>query len=46
MGTIKNRKFKDLTEAGEIRKGGKNAQKNCTKTVIKTGIVMMLGSLM
>ena len=30
MGTIKDRNSKDLTEAGEIKKGGKNTQ-NCTK---------------
>ena len=46
MGTIKIRKVKDLTEADEIKKRCKNAQKNCTKTVIMTGIGMMLGSLM
>ena len=43
MGSIKDKKLKDLTEADEIKK---NAQKNCTKTVIKTRIGMMLGSLM
>ena len=31
MGTIKDRNSKDLTEAEEIKKGGKNTQKNCTK---------------
>ena len=33
IGTIKDRKCKDLTEAEEIKKGGgaKNTQKNCTK---------------
>ena len=46
MGTIKIRKVKDLTEADEIKKRCKNAQKNCTKTVIMTWIGMMLGSLM
>ena len=30
MGKIKNRNGKDLTEAEEIKKRGKNAQ-NCTK---------------
>ena len=45
MGTIKGRKVKDLTEADEIRRGGKNAQKNCPKMVIKTGIGTMLVSL-
>ena len=46
MGTTKDRKVKDLTEADEIRRGGKNAQKNCAKTVIMTWIEMMLGSLL
>ena len=45
MGTIKDRKVKELTEADEIRRGGKNAQKNYTKIVIMTGIGMMLRSL-
>ena len=31
MGTIKNKNGKDLTEAEEIKKGGKNTQKNYTK---------------
>ena len=30
MGTIKNRNGMDLTEAEDIRKGGKNTQKNYT----------------
>ena len=46
MGTIKDRKVKDLTEADKIRRRSKNTQKNCTKMVIMTGIGMMLGSLM
>ena len=44
MGTIKDRKVKDLTEA-RLRRGGKNAEKNYTKMIITTGIGMMLGSL-
>ena len=44
IGTIKDRKVKDLTEA-RLRRGGKNAEKNYTKMVILTGIGMMLGSL-
>ena len=44
IGTIKDRKVKDLTEA-RLRRGGKNAEKNYTKMVIMTGIGMMLGSL-
>ena len=31
MGTIKNRNGMDLTEAEDIRRGGKNTQKNWTK---------------
>ena len=31
MGTIKDRNCTDLTEAEDIRKGGKNTQKNYTK---------------
>ena len=43
MGTIKNREVKDLTEADEITRGGKKAQKNYTKMVIMTKIGMLLG---
>ena len=46
MGTIKDRNCMDLTKQKMLRRGGKNTQKNCTKMVIKTWIVMMLGSLM
>ena len=35
MGSIKDRNDKDLTEAEEIRSGGKNTQ-NCTKKVLMT----------
>ena len=31
MGTIKDRNGRNLTEAEDIRRGGKNIQKNCTK---------------
>ena len=31
MGLIKDRNGRDLTEAGDISRGGKNTQKNCTK---------------
>ena len=41
MGSIKDRNGMDLTEA-EILRGGKNTQKNCTKKVFMTQIVMML----
>ena len=43
MGTIKDREVKDLTEADEITRGGKKAQKNYTKMVIMTKIGMLLG---
>ena len=44
MGTIKDRNGKDLTEAEELRKGGKNTQ-NCTKKVLMTQIITMVWSL-
>ena len=31
MGSIKDRNGRDLTEAGMLRRGGKNTQKYCTK---------------
>ena len=36
--------IKDLTEV-EIRRGGKNTQKNCTKKVLMTQITIMVWSL-
>ena len=33
MGTIKERNDMDLTEAEEIKRGGKNTQKNYTKKI-------------
>ena len=44
MGSIKDRNGMDLTEAEDLRRGGKNTQKNCTKKSFKTRIIMM-GSL-
>ena len=41
MGSIKDRNDKDLTEAEEIRSGGKNTQ-NCTKKVLITQIITMV----
>ena len=38
MDSIKDRNNKDLTEAEEIKKAGKNTQKNCTKKVLMTRI--------
>ena len=42
MGTIKDRKCMDLTEAEDIKKRGKNTQKNCTKKIYTTQIIMMV----
>ena len=42
MGSIKNRNGMDLTEAADIRRGGKNTQKNCTKKIFTTQISMMV----
>ena len=33
---------KGLTEAEDIRRGGKNIQKNCTKKIFITNIIMMV----
>ena len=42
MGTIKNRNCMDLTETEDIKKGGKNTQKNYTKEILMTQITMMV----
>ena len=42
MGSIKDRNGMDLTEAEDIRRGGKNTQKNCTKKIFMTQITMMV----
>ena len=42
MGSIKDRNGMDLTEAEDIRRGGKNTQKNCTKKIFTTKIIMMV----
>ena len=36
MGTIKDRNGMDLTKTENIRRGGKNTQKNCTKKIFMT----------
>ena len=41
MDSIRDRNSKDLTEAEEIKRGGKNTQKNCTKEVLMTYITTM-----
>ena len=42
MGTIKDRNGMDLTEAEILRRGGKNTQKNYTKKISMTKIIMMI----
>ena len=42
MGTIMDRNGMDLTEAENIKKRGKNIQKNCTKNIFMTQIIMMV----
>ena len=42
MGTIKDRNGMDLTKAEDLRRGGKNTQKNYTKKIFMTQISMMV----
>ena len=42
MGSIKDRNGMHLTEAEDIRRGGKNTQKNYTKKIFMTQIIMMV----
>ena len=42
MGSIKDRNGMDLTEAKDIRRGGKNTQKNCAKKIFTTQIITMV----
>ena len=42
MGSIKDRNGTDLTEQKILRRGGKNTQKNCTKKIFMTQIIMMV----
>ena len=42
MGSIKDRNGLDLTEAEDIKRGGKNTQKNYTKKIFMTQIIMMV----
>ena len=42
MGTIKDRNGMDLTEAENIKRGGKNTEKNYTKKILMTHIIMMV----
>ena len=42
MGTIKDRNCMDLTEAEDIRRGGKNTQKNYIKRIFTTQLITMV----
>ena len=42
MGTIKDRNGMDLIEAEDIKKRWKTTQKNCTKKIFTTQIIMMV----
>ena len=42
MGSIKDRNGMDLTEAEILRRGDKNTQKNCTKKIFTTQIILMV----
>ena len=42
MGTIKDRNGMDLTKPEDIRRGGKNTQKNGTKKIFTTQIITMV----
>ena len=42
MGTIKDRNGMDLTEAEDIKKDSKTIQKNYTKKIFMTQIIMMV----
>ena len=41
MGTIKDESGMDLTEVEDIKKSGKNTQKNYTKKILITQIITM-----
>ena len=42
MDLIKDRNGMDLTEAEDIKRGGKNTQKNSTKKIFMTQIITMV----
>ena len=42
MGSIKDRDGMDLTEAEDIKRGGKNTQRNYTKKIFMTQIITMV----
>ena len=42
MGFINDRNGMELTEAEDIKRGGKTTQKNCTKKIFITQIITMV----
>ena len=42
MGTVKGRNDMHLTEAEDNKRGGKNTQKNYTKEIFMTQIIMVV----
>ena len=42
MGSIKGRNGMDPTEPEDIKRDGKNTQKNCTKKIFTTQIIIMV----
>ena len=42
MGTMEDRNDMELTEPEDIRRGGKNTWKNCTKKIFMTKIITMM----
>ena len=42
VGLIKDRNGIGLTEAEDVKKRGNNTQKNCTKKIFTTKIIMMV----
>ena len=42
MGTLKDRNGKELEEAERLRRGGRNAWKNCTRKVLMTQITQTM----
>ena len=42
MGSLKDRNGVDITKQKILRRGGKNTQKNCTKKIFTTQIVMLV----
>ena len=45
MSIIKDRNCKDLAEEKEIRRGGKNTQKNCTQIILMAQMTTVVWSL-